>query len=101
MLILSEIGDINRFSSPEKLVSYAVLCPSTYQSGDILRHGKIAKQGSKWLRWILIKATLHYVRPSAGRPGDFYRRLARKKVAKIARVAHAREILHSSTEVCT
>jgi len=31
MMISSEIGDINRFSSSEKLVSWAGLCPSVHQ----------------------------------------------------------------------
>ena len=34
MMISSEIGNINRFSSPQKLVSWAGLCPSVHQSGN-------------------------------------------------------------------
>jgi len=94
MLILSEIGDIGRFPGPEQLVSYAGLCPSTYQSGNTMRHGHITKQGSKWLRWILIESTMHYARAS-GRLGNFYHRMALRKGAKVARVALAREMLHS------
>jgi transposase len=94
MLILSEIGDIGRFPAPEQLVSYAGLCPATYQSGKSIRHGSITKRGSKWLRWILIEATIHYTR-AGGRLGLFYQRMLRRKGVKVARVALARELLHS------
>jgi transposase len=49
LLIKSEIGDIDRFPSGEKLCSYAGLVPSIYSSGDHARYGSITKQGSKWL----------------------------------------------------
>ena len=43
MLIASEIGDISRFKTPEQLVSWAGMCPTVYQSGDIIRHGHMKK----------------------------------------------------------
>jgi len=49
--IMAEIGDIKRFPSVKKLQSYAGLVPSTYSSGDRIAHGRITKQGSRWLRW--------------------------------------------------
>jgi transposase len=55
MLITSEIGDINRFSSPQKLISWAGLCPSVHQSGSTLYMGKM-KDGNKKIRWILTQA---------------------------------------------
>ena len=59
LLILAEIGDINRFPSAKKLVSFAGLCPSTYSSGGKTYHGKIIKQGSRWLRWAMIEVATH------------------------------------------
>lgn len=94
MLILAEIGEIERFSGPKHLVSFAGLCPSTFQSGNTSYHGRITKQGSKWLRWILVEATQKYA-SAPGRLGNFYRRLSRRKGVKTARVALAREILTS------
>jgi transposase len=55
MMIASEIGDITRFSTPEKLVSWAGLCPSVHQSGNSLYTGRM-KDGNKKVRWILIEA---------------------------------------------
>ena len=54
LLIKSEIGDVKRFPSAKQLCSYAGLVPSTHASGNSCYHGHITKQGSKWLRWILI-----------------------------------------------
>jgi len=57
VLIKHEIDDIERFPSHHKLASYAGLIPSTYQSGDKTRHGRITKQGNSHLRWALVEAT--------------------------------------------
>ncbi|MFQ5802592.1 MAG: IS110 family transposase [Candidatus Methylomirabilales bacterium] len=92
LLILAEIGDIARFPDPKKVVSFAGLCPSTFQSGKVCYHGRITKQGSKWLRWILVEAAQRYAR-APGRLGTLYRRIARKKGSKTARTAVARELL--------
>jgi transposase len=57
VLIKHEIDDIERFPSHHRLASYAGLIPSTYQSGDKTRHGRITKQGNSHLRWGLVEAT--------------------------------------------
>lgn len=92
MLILAEIGDVHRFPTEKHLVSFAGLCPSTFQSGKVFYHGRLTKQGSKWLRWILVEAAQHYAK-APGRLGDLYRRIERKRGSKVARVVVAREIL--------
>ncbi len=55
LMITGEIGDIQRFGSSKKLVSFAGLNPSVYQSGDKCYKGAISKQGSTHLRWILVQ----------------------------------------------
>lgn len=55
LTITGEIGDIRRFDSSKKLISFAGLNPSVSQSGDKCYLGHISKQGSKHLRWILIQ----------------------------------------------
>lgn len=53
-MILSEIGDISRFSSPTKLLAYAGLDPSVKQSGNFnASNTKISKRGSKHLRYAI------------------------------------------------
>ena len=92
LLILAEIGDVHRFPDEKHLISFAGLCPSTFQSGKVSYHGRLTKQGSKWLRWILVEAAQHYFR-APGRLGDFYRRVERRRGSKVAKVVVAREIL--------
>jgi len=49
--IISEIGDINNFKSPDSLVAFAGLDPSVYESGEFSsNHNKMSKRGSKYLR---------------------------------------------------
>lgn len=56
--ILAEIGDINNFDSPAKLLAFAGLEPSTYQSGRFTAtHATMVKRGSKYLRWALLNST--------------------------------------------
>ena len=56
-MILAEIGDFNRFDSPDKILAYAGLSPSTYQSGQLMSsHSKMEKRGSKYLRYALFNA---------------------------------------------
>jgi transposase len=50
LLIVSEIGDINRFPDSYHLCSYAGLVPSTHSSGGVTYHGRITKTDSKYLR---------------------------------------------------
>jgi transposase len=48
--------DIKRFSSKEKLCSYAGGVPSIYSSKEKLYRGRITKQGNKYIRWALCEA---------------------------------------------
>ena len=58
-MILAEIGDFSRFDSPDKLLAYAGLSPSTYESGKLKATGTYAhmeKRGSRYLRYALFNA---------------------------------------------
>lgn len=56
-IILAEIGDIHRFSSPDKLQAFAGLDPSTCQSGKFTAdRTPMVKHGSTYLRWALMQA---------------------------------------------
>ncbi len=53
-VIISEIGDLDNFSSPKKLVAFAGLDPKVYESGNYsLKRSHITKHGSAPLRHIL------------------------------------------------
>lgn len=56
-VILAEIGDISNFESPSKLLAFAGLEPSTYESGKfVATNMKMVKRGSPYLRWALLEA---------------------------------------------
>lgn len=94
LLILAEIGPIERFSSAESLVRFAGLNPSESSSGAMVRRGRIEKAGSKWLRWILVEAVQHTIKED-GKIRDLYLRVLAKKKHQWAIVAAARELLVS------
>ena len=57
-MIISEIGDFSRFDSPDKILAYAGLSPSTYQSGQLDNaYSHMEKRGSRYLRYALFNAT--------------------------------------------
>ena len=57
-MILAEVGDFARFESPDKLLAYAGMSPSTHQSGKLKNcHPHMEKRGSRYLRYALYNAT--------------------------------------------
>jgi len=92
VLICYEIDDINRFRTVKKLHAYVGIIPSTYASGERVFHGRITKQGNKWLRWALIEAVWPAIRADA-ELRYLYERLKVRKGANVAKVAIARRLL--------
>lgn len=92
MMLLAEIGEVERFGSKEALCSYAGLVPRVRESAGKAVRGRITRQGSPWLRWIMVEAAQVATRtsPAARR---YYERLLRKKHKQVARVALARKLL--------
>lgn len=57
-MIIAEIGDFSKFDSPDKILAYAGLSPSTYQSGQLeSSYSHMEKRGSRYLRYALFNAT--------------------------------------------
>ena len=57
-MIIAEIGDFSRFDSPDRILAYAGMSPSTYQSGQLDNcYAHMEKRGSKYLRYALYNAT--------------------------------------------
>ncbi|WP_074070362.1 IS110 family transposase [Rhizobium gallicum] len=90
-LIDAEIDDLSRFRNPKKLAAYAGLVPSTYSSGGKTFHGKIIKQGDKWLRWAFVEAVGPAIASDAQLRAQ-YEHLKFRGTNK-ARVAIARKLL--------
>lgn len=64
MILLSELGDITRFSSARKLMAFLGITPSEYSSGGKEKRGGITKTGNAFVRRILIEAAWHYRHPA-------------------------------------
>ena len=54
--IFAEVGGFGRFDSPDKLIKYAGLDVNVYQSGTVLKHGKMGRKGPPILRYALFLA---------------------------------------------
>lgn len=90
-VVLAEVGDITRFACADQLCSWAGLTPTERSSDEHTRRGHISKQGSRWLRWVMVEAASRPVHHPTLR--GFEEAIARRRGAKIARVALARRLL--------
>lgn len=55
--ILAEIGDFSNFATPDKILAFAGMSPSTFQSGKLSNcYAHMEKRGSKYLRFALYNA---------------------------------------------
>jgi len=92
MILLSEIGDVRRFSSAKALYSYAGLVPWVRESAGHCHRGPISRCGSPRLRWVMVEAAHTALRcsPAARR---YFERLRKRKHPHVARVALARKLL--------
>ena len=91
--VVVEVGDITRFGSAAQLCSWAGLTPREHSSADHIRRGHISKQGSRWLRWMLVEAA---ATNKACRGADLRAlqdRISRRRGKMIARIAVARRLL--------
>ncbi len=85
------LGPAERFSSAKQVASYFGLIPSEHSSGGRQQLGRISKQGSSFLRFLLVEAGQTAARKDA-ELGRFYRRLAARKHRALAKVAVARKL---------
>jgi transposase len=89
-VFVAEIGDVSRFSSPDKLCCWAGLTPRHRESDLHVHRGPITKQASRILRWAAIEAASRH----HGAQAERYEAIsARRGSRKIARVALARHIV--------
>jgi len=95
LLLVAEIGEPWRFTREGQVGAYAGLTSRVSQSGEKAHYGSISKQGSKWMRYILVNSAMQLVRRDK-QLGNFYRRIKRRSGFKVARVAAARKL----AEIC-
>jgi transposase len=90
-IFVAEIGDVSRFSSPQKLCSWAGLTPKHRESDTKVIRGRVTKQGSRLVRWAAIEAVAK--KRADNRLHADYLRIAERRGKAKARVAVARKLL--------
>lgn len=91
ILLVLELGDLQRFPSAKHLASYVGLTPRVHASADRIRSDHISKEGNRLVRWALVLAATQ----AARRPGPlraWFHTVKHRKGKKIARVALARRL---------
>lgn len=91
VLIAYEVDEISRFATEKKFFSYIGIIPSTFSSGGRTFHGRITKQGNKYLRWAFIEAVWPAIRTDAELRA-YYERKRVSKGPNPAKVATARRL---------
>jgi transposase len=90
--VMAAVGDISRFDSPGKLVSYLGLNPRVRQSGlGAAHHGRISKAGRSHARAMLVEAAWAVAR-APGPLHAFFVRIRARRGHQIAAVAVARKL---------
>jgi len=75
-IIIAETGNFTDFDKAEKVLAFAGLEPSVYQSGQLTStHAKMVKRGSKYLRFALFNAAKYVCHWDEG----FHQYLAKKR----------------------
>ena len=85
------VGDVRRFARGRNVASYFGLIPSEYSSGERQRLGHISKQGSSFVRGLLVEAAQSAVRGEPRLKRE-YQRLAQRRCRALAKVAVARKL---------
>lgn len=91
LLIAHEVDDVSRFANEKKLCSYIGIVPSTYSSGGRTYHGRLTKQGNKYLHWALIEAIWPAVRADPGL-ATYHARVKARAGRNPAKIATARRL---------
>lgn len=92
MVILAELGSVERFGNKRALASYAGLTPVVRESAGKRKRGGISHQGSTTLRWIMLQVAQVAARYSPAARA-YYARLRQRKPAQVAKIALARKLL--------
>ena len=82
--IISEFGDISKFSNPSKMLSFAGLEPGIIESGTMFSKGKMVKRGSGYLRYSLMNVALTVIRFNNTFYDYYYKKISEGKCHRVA-----------------
>ena len=88
-VFVAEIGDVHRFTGPDKLACWAGLTPKHHESDTQVHRGRITKQGSRLVRWAAVESVK--MLPKTSIIGAFRDRVGDKRGRNIGAVAAARK----------
>jgi transposase len=91
VLIAHEVDDVSRFSNEKKFFSYIGIVPSTHSSGGRTYHGRLTKQGNKYLRWAFVEGVWPAVRADP-ELAAYYSRIKVRSGPNPAKIATARRL---------
>jgi transposase len=82
--IISEFGDISKFSNPSKMLSFAGLEPGISESGTMSSKGKMVKRGSGYLRYSLMNVAFTVIRFNNTFYDYYYKKISEGKCHRVA-----------------
>ena len=82
--IISEFGDISKFSNPSKMLSFAGLEPGIIESGTMSAKGKMVKRGSGYLRYSLMNVALTVIRFNTTFYDYYHKKILEGKCHRVA-----------------
>ena len=82
--IISEFGDISRFSNPRKMLSFVGLEPGIIESGTMSSKGKMVKRGSGYLRYSLMNVALTVIRFNNTFYDYYHKKISEGKCHRVA-----------------
>jgi transposase len=91
-VVLAELGDVKRFGSAKKMCAYSGLVPARRESAGKAKDLGISKQGSSFLRWIMVQAAWQAIRVSL-KWQAVYEETRKRRGTRKAIVAVARRLL--------
>lgn len=92
-VILSEFGDLSKFNSPSKLLSFAGLEPGYFQSGTSKNTGKMVKHGSSHLRYAIMNCAQTVVNNEPTFAAYYTKKRAEGKEHRVALTHVAKKLL--------
>jgi transposase len=90
-VFVAEIGDVHRFSGPDKLASWCGMTPKHRESDTHVHRGRITKQGSRLVRWAAVESV--QILPKTTVVGAMRHRVGERRGRNIGAVAAARKQL--------
>jgi transposase len=90
-VFVAEIGQVDRFTRPEQLASWAGMTPRHRESDTTVHRGRITKQGSTLVRWAAVEAA--HCAARTGWQAATRTRIGERPGANIATIAVARKLL--------